>query len=114
VVICRGDIWWANLPEPADSEPGYRRPVVVVQSDAFNRSKISTIVAVTLNTQLNLADHDGNVLLLASETGLPKDSVANVSQFITVDRRRMSERIGKLADNVMDEVDEGLRIILAL
>ena len=78
MVITQGDVWWADLGEPAGSEPGFRRPVLVVQGDAFNRSRIATVVCVVLTSQLKWADAPGNVLLSARATGLPKDSVANV------------------------------------
>jgi mRNA interferase MazF len=86
VVIQRGEIWWADLPEPAASEPGYRRPVLVVQSDDFNRSRIATAIVVVITSNLNLAQAPGNVLLPQRITGLPKDSVANISQVLTIDK----------------------------
>ena len=86
MVISQGEIWWADLPEPVGSGPGYRRPVVVVQGEAFNRSRIATAVCVPLTSNLDWADAPGNVLLPARATGLPKDSVANVAQLVTLDR----------------------------
>jgi mRNA interferase MazF len=84
--VRRGEIWWVSLDEPRGSEPGYRRPVVIVQSDDFNRSRIQTVIAAVISSNLNLARAPGNVFLRARNTGLPKDSVANVSQLITVDK----------------------------
>jgi mRNA interferase MazF len=110
----RGEIWWAELPDPTASEPGFRRPVVVVQSNAFNRSKIRTIIAVVLTSNLRLAEAPGNIFVPASDSGLPKDSVANVSQVITVDRTFLTERCGHLPAQMMRSIDEGLRLVLSL
>ena len=97
-MITRGEVWWADLPEPTGSGPGLRRPVVIVQGDAFNRSRIATAVCVPLTSNLRWADAPGNVLLRARSTGLPRDSVANVSQIVTIDRAVLSERAGKLSE----------------
>jgi len=113
-VIERGEIWWAGLPEPTGSEPGYRRPVLVVQADAFNRSRLQTVVAVVLTSNLRLVDAPGNVLVPADLSGLPKDSVANVSQVITVDRAALTERAGRVRGRVLEAVDAGLRLALDL
>jgi mRNA interferase MazF len=113
-VIQRGDVWWVDLEEPRGSGPGYRRPVVVVQSDAFNRSRISTIVAVALTSNLRLADAPGNVLLPRRDSGLSKDSVANVSQVVTLDRADLTERVGPLSVELLRQVDRGLRLVLDL
>jgi mRNA interferase MazF len=110
----RGDIWWAHLPDPVASEPGFRRPVVIVQSNAFNRSRIRTVIAVVVTSNLRLADAPGNVLLPSSESGLPKDSVANVSQLITVDREFLKEKCGRLPSRLIRSIDEGLRLVLSL
>ena len=110
----RGEIWWASLPEPLGSEPGFRRPLLIVQSDDFNRSRIRTIVAVVITSNLRLASAPGNVLLHAKETKLPKDSVANLSQIITVDRSFLTEKLGKLPAQRMREVEDGLRLVLEL
>ena len=114
MVIQRGDVWWASLPEPAGSEPGYRRPLVIVQSDDFNRSDIRTVLAVVLTTNLRLADAPGNLLLSKRETGLPKDSVANVSQLFTTDKYFLTEKVGSLSSMAMSRIEEGLRLILDL
>ena len=110
----RGEIWWAELPDPAASEPGFRRPVVIVQSNAFNRSRIRTVIAVVLTSNLRLADAPGNVLVPASDSGLPKDSVANISQIITVDRTLLTERCGRLPAPLIKSIDDGLRLVLSL
>ena len=114
MVIERGEVWWADLGEPAGSEPGYRRPVLIVQSDAFNRSRLRTVIAVALMTNVRLVEAPGNVLLPAKATGLPKDSVANISQVITVDRDFLLERAGRIRGQLLQDVDKGLRLVLAL
>ncbi|MGQ0644311.1 MAG: type II toxin-antitoxin system PemK/MazF family toxin [Elusimicrobiota bacterium] len=110
----RGEIWWADLPDPAASEPGYRRPVLVVQSDAFNGSPIQTVIAVALTSNVRLADAPGNVKLSTRKTGLPKESVANVSQIITLDKSFLLEKCGALDHAMMSLVDEGMRLVLSL
>jgi mRNA interferase MazF len=111
-VISQGDVCWADLGEPSGSEPGYRRPVVVVQSDAFNRSRIATIVCIPLTSNLRWADAPGNVLLTADLTGLPRDSVANVSQPVTLDRDALTEPLGKLRDAKLQLVLSGIDVVL--
>lgn len=110
----RGTVWWASLPDPVGSMPGYRRPVLVVQADSFNRSRIETVLVVILTSNLRLAAAPGNVLLPARVTGLPKDSVANVSQIITVDKSLLTEEVGQLSPKDMLRVEAGLRLVLAL
>ncbi len=110
----RGEIWWANLPDPVGSEPGYRRPVLVVQDDTFTQSRISTVIVVIITSNVQLAEAPGNVLLPCAVSGLSRDSVANVSQIFTVDKTFLAERIGALPDYLQEEVDEGLRTILYL
>jgi mRNA interferase MazF len=112
VVISQGEVWWADLAAPSGSGPGYRRPVVVVQGDAFNRSAIGTIVSVPLTSTLRWADAPGNVRLTARSTGLPRDSVANVSQIVTLDRSILTERVGKLARSKVDLILSGIDIVL--
>lgn len=114
MVIERGEVWWADLGEPDGSEPGYRRPVVIVQSDAFNRSRLRTIIAVVLMTNLRLVEAPGNVLIPAKASGLPKDSIANVSQLMTVDRDFLLERAGRLRGQIMKDLESGLRLVLGL
>jgi mRNA interferase MazF len=112
VVISQGDVCWAELGEPSGSEPGYRRPVVVVQSDAFNRSRIATIVCIPLTSNLRWADAPGNVLLTADLTGLPRDSVANVSQPVTLDRDALTDPLSKLPDAKLQLVLSGIDVVL--
>lgn len=114
MVVRRGEIWWASLPEPTLSEPGSRRPILVVQSDVFNRSQIGTVLAVILTTNLALAEAPGNVLLYRNETGLPRDSVANVSQVVTADKRVLTECVAQLPDRTLGAVENGLRMVLGL
>jgi len=111
-VISQGEIWWADLPEPSASEPGYRRPVLVAQSDAFNRSRIRTIVCVPLTSNLRWADAPGNVLLDAGVTGLPKPSVANVSQIATLDRTWLTDMVGRLPEEKLELVLSGIDVLL--
>ena len=113
-MIHRGEIWWADLTEPQGSEPGYRRPLLIVQADAFNHSRIGTTIGVVLTSNLHLVDAPGNVLLAKRASGLPKDSVANVSQVVTVDQDILSERVGRISGDLLDAVETGLRLVLAL
>jgi mRNA interferase MazF len=112
--VRRGELWWANLPPPRGSEPGHRRPVAIVQSDAFNRSGIRTVIVVPLTSNLRLRAAPGNLFLTAGETGLDRDSVINVSQAITLDKGFLRSRIGRIPIARLREVDEGLRLVLAL
>jgi mRNA interferase MazF len=112
--IQRGEIWWADLPEPRRSEPGYRRPVLVVQADSFNLSRIQTAIVAVITTNVALADAPGNVLLPARSTGLPRDSVVNVSQLLTLDRSFLTGRAGALPLRLQRALDEGLRTVLQL
>ena len=114
MVIERGEVWWADLGEPIGAEPGYRRPVIIVQSDAFNRSRIDTTVALMITSNLQLLDAPGNVLIRAKESGLPKDSVANVTQLATVDRAMLAEHVGRVPRRLMARIDDGLRLVLSL
>jgi mRNA interferase MazF len=114
VVIERGEVWWADLDEPTGSEPGYRRAVLIVQADAFNRSRLQTTIGVVLTSNLRLIDAPGNVLAPKQHAGLPKDSVANVSQLVTLDRDFLTERAGKLPPRLLAAVDAGLKLVLAL
>ena len=111
-MIAHGEVWWADLGEPTGSEPGFRRPVVVVQGDAFNRSSLRTVVCVSLTSNLRWADAPGNVLLPAKATGLPRDSVANVSQVVTLDRGALAERVGALSASSLGLVLAGIDVVL--
>jgi len=110
-VIAQGEIWWADLGESVGSEPGYRRPVLVVQGDSFNRSRIATVVCVPLTSNLRWSGAPGNVLLDAEVTGLPKDSVANVSQIVALDRETLVERVGAVPDAKLELVLYGIDIV---
>ncbi|WP_322111838.1 type II toxin-antitoxin system PemK/MazF family toxin [Aerosakkonema funiforme] len=110
----RGEIWWAQLPDPIGSEPGYRRPVLIIQDDTFTQSRIRTVIVVIITSNIELANAPGNVLLPRDATGLPRDSVVNVSQIFTVDKAFLTERIGALPVSLQEEVDEGLRTVLYL
>jgi mRNA interferase MazF len=114
VVVERGEVWWADLEEPRGSEPGFRRPVLVVQADSFNRSRLRTTLCVALTSNMRLLDAPGNVLLSASSTGLGKDSVANVTQIVTLDEDFLSERTGRVEPKVMARIDAGLKLVLDL
>ncbi|MCP3964254.1 MAG: type II toxin-antitoxin system PemK/MazF family toxin [bacterium] len=111
MVIARGDIWWAALPDPVGSGPGFHRPVVVVKGDTFNRSRIATVVVVPLTSNTRLAAMPGNVLLSTRKTGLPKDSVANLSQVIAIDRSLLPERIGRIAQSQLELIWRGIDIL---
>lgn len=115
MVIRRGEVRWADLGEPRGSEPGFRRPVVVVQSDAFNRSRIATVIVVVLTSNLDLARAPGNVLFPRGATKLAKDSVANVSQVITLDRSDLeAPAVSTLEPADLKALDDGLRLVLNL
>lgn len=111
-MIGQGDVWWADLPEPQGSGPGLRRPVVVVQGDALNRSRVATVVCVPLTSNLKWAAAPGNVLLTRRATGLPKDSVANVSQIVALDKSVLTERVGNLARAKADLILSGIDVVL--
>lgn len=110
----RGEIWWASLPEPAGSGPGFRRPVLIIQSNPFNDSRISTVIVTVITSNLALAEAPGNIRLNKSESGLTKASVANISQVLTIDRTLLTARVKILPDSTIEKVDEGLRRVLGL
>ena len=110
----RGEVWWATLPEPSGSEPGYRRPVLIVQPDTFTRSAIKTVLCAAVTSNLHLAAAPGNVRVAARSSGLSKPSVINVSQVAAIDRTFLAERVKKLDTQTMRLVDEGLRLVLNL
>ena len=112
--IKRGDIYWAELADPRGSEPGYRRPVLVIQANAFNDSRISTIVVAAITSNLALKEAPGNVLLPQRDSKLPRDSVINVSQVLTLDRRFLVQKAGKVPARITKQVDAGLRLVLAV
>lgn len=110
----RGEIWWATLPAPTGSGPGFRRPVVIVQSNPFNESRIATVVAAIVTSNLALADAPGNVRVAKGESGLKKPSVVNISQLVTLDRELLTQRVRALPADTMRAIDEGLRLMLGL
>jgi mRNA interferase MazF len=110
----RGEIWWASLPEPTGSGPGLRRPVLVIQSNPFNESRIATVIVAVVTSNLALAEAPGNVRLNKSESGLPKPSVVNVSQVLTVDRSILTERVKALPGSVIQRVNDGLRLAIGV
>jgi mRNA interferase MazF len=112
MVVTQGHVYWANLSDPTGSGPGFRRPVLVVQGDALNRSRIRSVVCVPLTSNLTWAEAPGNVLLPARATGLPRDSVANASQIITLDRELLTEEVGKLSKRHLELILTGIDIIL--
>lgn len=110
--ISCGQIWWADLPNATGSEPGFRRPVLVLQSNRFNESKIATVITAVLTSNLNLAKSPGNVLLKAKESGLTKDSVVNISQLATLDKAYLTELVSKLDHKILAEIKSGVRLVL--
>ena len=110
----RGEIWWADFGQPLGSEPGYRRPVLILQADSFNRSRIQTVVVVPLSTNAGLALAPGNMLCRPRETGLKRASVANVAQLTVVDRGRLAEKVGVLSTRLLTQVEDGVRQVLSL
>lgn len=111
-MIGQGDVWWADLAEPDGSAPGFRRPVLIVQSDSFNRSTLQTIVCVALTSNLPWANAPGNVMLRAKMTGLPCDSVANVTQIVTLDRSVLTEHVGRVPAETLELVLSGIDLVL--
>ena len=110
----RGELWWASLREPKGSEPGYRRPIAIIQSDDFTASHLHTVIGVAVTSNTRLAFAPGNVLLRRREAGLQRESVINVSQLLTVNKTLLTERIGRLSPRRLHELDAGLRTALAL
>lgn len=113
-MIRRGEIWWASLPEPQGSSPGYKRPVLVIQANEFNESRINTVVVAAISSNLALAEAPGNKLIRPKASGLPRNSVINVSQIITIDKRFLTKRVRRLEDAELKEIDAGLRLVLSL
>lgn len=112
MVVSQGEVWWAEVPDPVGSGPGFRRPVVVIQGDALNRSRIRTVVCVPLTSNLKWADAPGNVPLAPHATGLPKESVANVSQVVALDKSTLVKRVGKLPRAKVSLLLSGIDIVL--
>lgn len=110
----RAEIWWASLGEPTGSEPGFSRPVLVVQTEPFNESRIRTVVVAAMTSNIRLCGAPGNVLVKKKETRLPQDSVVNVSQILTIDKSHLRTRVGRLGSESMTAVEEGIRLVLGL
>lgn len=110
--MIHGEIWWADLGIPFGSEPGFKRPVVVIQDNSFNRSKIRTVIVASITTNLNLSDAPGNIYIDMQNSGLSKDGVINISQISTLDKSRLTEKAGYLTYDVIMELNESLKIIL--
>lgn len=110
----RGEIWWASLPNPVGSGPDFKHPVLVIQANAFNSSKIATVVVAVVTSNLALAQAPGNLRIAKSDSGLPHASVVNVSQIITIDKSVLAAKVKALPSSVMVTVDEGLKLVLAL
>lgn len=113
-MIKRGEVWWAELADPRGSEPGFRRPVVVVQADSFNQSQIETVLVVAITSNLELAEAPGNLLLSRRDSRLSRNSVVNVSQLLTLDKGYLAKKVGRLSAQVMEDIDRGLRLVLSL
>ena len=114
MVVQRREVWWADLDESRGAEPGFRRPVLIIQADAFNRSRLQTVLCVVLTSNTRLLDAPGNVLVPQAQSGLPRDSVANVTQVVTLDQSYLSEKTGRIPPKTMAKVDAGLRLVLDL
>ena len=114
MVIKRGDIWWSNLPEPVGSSPGFPRPILIIQSDRFNSSELNTVVIAVITKSTWLAEADGNVSLTKAQSGLPNDSVVNVSQLFTIDEITLRDYVSSVSEKKMHQVDTGLKKVLGL
>lgn len=110
----RGEVWWASLPTPSGSGPGFRRPVVIVQSNPFNQSRVATVIVAIVTSNLALAEAPGNVRVAKSDSGLTKPSVVNVSQLFTIDRELLAQRVRALPAEIMRDIDDGLRLALGI
>ena len=114
MVAQRGQIWWADLREPRGSGPGYRRPIIVIQANSFNKTNLSTVIVAIVTSNMDLGDMPGNVRLTTGTTGLDNDSVVNITQLLTVERADLVEYVGSVSDRKMDQIDRGLRLVLSL
>lgn len=111
-MVNRGEIWWVDLPEPSASEPGYARPVLVLQANSFNHSRIPTVIVLALSSNMKLSEAPGNVALTTRQTGLPKESVANVSQILTLDKVFLRDKVADVSAKTMRLIDDGIRLVL--
>jgi len=114
MVAKHGEIWWADLPEPVGSSPGYRRPVLVIQNDEFNRSLIRTVIVATITSNTRISAANGNVSITSQQSHLSKDSVVNISQILTIDKSLLFEYVSTLSESKMEQVGDGLRLVLSL
>lgn len=114
MVVERGEIWWADLPEPKGSMPGYRHPILIVQSDRFNRSNLDTVIGIIITTNLRLASMPGNTVLTPRQSGLPEESVISITQVVTANRSDLIEFVGTISVTKMEQVENGLRLVLSL
>lgn len=114
MVVRRGEIWWASLGDPRGSEPGYRRPVLIVQANEFNESAIRTSICAAMSSNMRLADAPGNVRITRRASGLTRECVVNVSQLITLDKTRLTEKVGRLPAESLRDVEAGIKLVLAL
>ena len=112
--MTHGEIWWVDLGVPFRSEPGFKRPVIIIQDDAFNNSNINTIIVIPLTTNLTLLEAPGNVLLTKKETSLLKDSVANISQIVTIDKERFEKKVSKLKAKNLIKIEDGIKLVLSI
>ncbi len=112
--VIRGEIWWVDLPETNSSIPAFSRPVIIIQENAFNKSKINTVLCAVITSNINLVNAPGNIFLHRKQSGLKKDSVINVSQIITIDKAFLRDKCGKVSDKILQEINKGLKLILGL
>jgi mRNA interferase MazF len=112
--MIRGEIWWADLGIPFGSEPGFRRPVLIVQEDAFNKSKINTVIVIPLTTNMIFENAPGNVFIGKEETGLSRDSIIVVPQIGVIDKDRLIEKIIKVSKICIEEVEYGIKLVLGI
>ena len=108
----RGEIYWVNFGVPIGSEPGYKRPAVILQSNTFNQTRIRTVICVVLTSNLDLLEAPGNILIERVVSGLPKDSVLNISQIYTVDKQSVEQKIGRLPESYIHRIDASIRLIM--
>jgi mRNA interferase MazF len=114
MVVKKGEIWWASLPEQRGSEPGFRRPVIIVSANTFNVSRINTVLVAVITSNLRLAEAPGNIRLTKRSSKLGKESVINISQIITIDKSFLTERNSRISDQLLVELNEGLKLVLGL
>ena len=112
--MTRGEIWWASLRNPTGSEPGFKRPVLIIQSNIYNKSKINTVICVVITSNLKLSTAGKNILLKSSESSLPKDSVINTSQIVTIDKDYLDQPVGFVSSKVLHQLENSLRVVLGL